>query len=91
MIGLGNGPVFPNMTHLTPIHMGRDISQSFIGLQGAISYGSILLSPIVFGLLAERFTTDIFSFFQIIAFSFTAIATITMFRQSKQIQPTVEK
>ena len=91
MIGLGNGPVFPNMTHLTPIHMGRDIAQSFIGLQGAISYGSILLSPIVFGIFAEKFTTDIFSFFQIIAFSFTAIATITMLNQSKQIQPTVEK
>ena len=83
MIGLGNGPVFPNMTHLTPTHMGRDIAQSFIGLQGAISYGSILLSPIVFGLLAERFTTDIFSFFQIVAFLFTAIATITMLKQSK--------
>ncbi|MBR5245801.1 MAG: MFS transporter [Clostridia bacterium] len=91
MIGLGNGPVFPNMTHLTPIHMGRDIAQSFIGLQGAISYVSILLSPIVFGLLAEKLTTDIFSFFQIIEFSFTAIATITMLKQSKQIQPTVEK
>lgn len=91
MIGLGNGPVFPNMTHLTPIHMGRDIAQSFIGLQGAISYGSILLSPIIFGLLAERFTTDFFSLFQIIAFIITAIATITMLNQSKQIQPTVEK
>ena len=91
MIGLGNGPVFPNMTHLTPIHMGRDISQSFIGLQGAISYGSILLSPIVFGLLAERFTTDIFSLFQMSAFLITAISTITMLNQSKQIQPTVEK
>ncbi len=91
MIGLGNGPVFPNMTHLTPTHMGRDIAQSFIGLQGAISYGSILLSPIVFGLLAERFTTDIFSFFQIVAFLFTAIATITMLKQSKRTQLTVEK
>lgn len=91
MIGLGNGPVFPNMTHLTPIHMGRDIAQSFIGLQGAISYGSILLSPIIFGLLAERFTTDVFTLFQIIAFSFTAIATITMLKQSRQTQLTVEK
>ncbi len=91
MIGLGNGPVFPNMTHLTPIHMGRDVAQSFIGLQGAISYGSILLSPILFGLLAERLTTDVFSIFQIIALIITAIATMTMLKQSKQTQPTVEK
>lgn len=91
MIGLGNGPVFPNMTHLTPVHMGREISQSFIGLQGAVSYCSILLSPITFGLLAERFTTDIFSVFQIIAFIITAISTFVMLKQSKQTQPVVEK
>ncbi len=91
LIGLGNGPVFPNMTHLTPVHMGREISQSFIGLQGAVSYCSILLSPITFGLLAERFSTDIFSAFQIIAFIMTAIPTFVMLKQSKQIQPMVEK
>ncbi len=91
LIGLGNGPIFPNMTHLTPIHMGRDISQSFIGLQGAISYASILLSPITFGLLAEKLSTDIFSIFQIIAFVITAISTCIMLKHSKQIQPMVEK
>lgn len=91
LIGLGNGPIFPNMTHLTPIHMGRDISQSFIGLQGAVSYGSILLSPIIFGLLAEKFSTDIFSIFQIVAIVITAIATYVMLKHSKRIQPMVEK
>lgn len=91
LIGLGNGPIFPNMTHLTPIHMGRDISQSFIGLQGAVAYASILLSPITFGLIAEKLSTDIFSVFQIIAFIITAISTCIMLKHSKQIQPTVEK
>lgn len=86
LIGLGNGPTFPNMTHLTPIHMGRDISQSFIGLQGAVSYGSILLSPITFGLLAQNLTTDVFSIFQIIAFFVTAVATLVMMNESKKIK-----
>ncbi len=85
LIGIGNGPVFPNMTHLTPIHMGRDISQSFIGLQGAVAYASILLSPITFGLLAQKLSTDIFSVFQIIAWIFTAVATVVMLRYSKLI------
>jgi MFS family permease len=85
LIGLGNGPVFPNMTHLTPIHMGRDVSQSFIGLQGAVAYGSILISPILFGLLAENFSTDIFSIFQIIALLITLTSTITMLKCSKKI------
>ncbi len=91
LIGLGNGPVFPNMTHLTPIHMGRDISQSFIGLQGAVSYGSILISPITFGILAEYLTTDIFSIFQIIALIITIISTFMMLKHSKSTQPMVVK
>lgn len=91
LIGLGNGPVFPNMTHLTPIHMGRDISQSFIGFQGAISYGSILLSPITFGLIAEKFSTDVFSLFQIFAWILTAVSTLIMLKHSKTAQPMVEK
>ena len=85
LIGLGNGPVFPNMTHLTPIHMGRDVSQSFMGLQGAVAYGSILISPILFGLLAENLSTDIFSIFQIIALLITVTATITMLKHSRKI------
>ena len=85
LIGLGNGPVFPNMTHLTPIHMGRDISQSFIGLQGAVAYGSILISPITFGLLAEKLSTDIFSIFQIVALIITIVATAMMLKHSKSI------
>ncbi len=91
LIGLGNGPIFPNMTHLTPIHMGRDVSQSFIGLQGAISYGSILISPILFGLLAENLSTDIFSIFLIIAWFITAVSTFSMMKCSKSSQLTVEK
>ena len=86
LIGLGNGPIFPNMTHLTPIHMGRDISQSFIGLQGAVAYASILLSPITFGLIAEKLSTDIFSVFQINAFIITAISTCVMLKHSKNIK-----
>lgn len=91
LIGLGNGPIFPNMTHLTPIHIGRDISQSFIGLQGAVAYASILLSPITFGLLAEKLSTDIFSIFLVVAFVVTALATCVMLKHSRQIQPVVEK
>lgn len=83
LIGLGNGPVFPNMTHLTPVHMGKEIAQSFIGLQGGVAYGAILLSPIIFGLLAEKLTTDIFPIFQIIALAITLISTFAMQKCAK--------
>ena len=85
-IGLGNGPIFPNMTHLTPVHMGRDISQSFIGLQGGIAYASILLSPITFGLLAQKLSTNIFSVFLLIAFVITLLSTVVMLEESKKIK-----
>lgn len=85
-IGFGNGPVFPNMTHLTPVHMGKDAAPSFIGLQGGISYGSILISPILFGLLAQWLSTDIFSVFQIIAVTVTIISTIVMLKHSRKTE-----
>ena len=66
--------------------MGREISQSFIGLQGAVSYGSILLSPITFGLLAEKFSTDMFSLIQISALVITAFATIVMIKYSERVK-----
>ncbi len=52
-IGLGNGPIFPNMIHLTPVNFGKTLSQSVMGLQMAISYIGILSAPALFGLLAQ--------------------------------------
>lgn len=53
LIGLGNGPVFPNMLHLTPRHFGKALAQSVMGLQMAASYAGILLAPALFGLMAR--------------------------------------
>ena len=54
LIGLGNGPIFPNMTYLTPKLFGEEVSQSVIGIQMAFSYLSIMLSPVFFGVLAQN-------------------------------------
>ena len=35
LVGLGNGPIFPNMTHLTPILYKKETSQSIIGIEMA--------------------------------------------------------
>lgn len=52
-VGLGCGPVFPNMTYLTPHNFGRDVSQSVIGSQMAASYAGIMVLPPLFGLLTQ--------------------------------------
>jgi len=63
LIGLGVGPTFPNLTQLTPVNFGRDISQSVIGSQMAVSYFGIMFLPPLFGLLAQFLSTDIFPWF----------------------------
>lgn len=60
LIGLGNGPVFPNMIHQTPRNFGQDISQSAMGMQMAAAYVGILLAPPLFGLLAQAVDAALF-------------------------------
>lgn len=63
LTGFGIGPVFPNLTHLTPINFGRDISGSVIGVQMGAAYIGIMLTPPIFGISAQYLSTDIFPFF----------------------------
>lgn len=53
LVGLGCGPVFPNMTHLAPRNFGRDVSQSVIGSQMAAAYVGIMALPPLYGLMAQ--------------------------------------
>lgn len=59
-IGLGNGPIFPNMLHLTPELFGKDLSQAVIGAEMATSYIGVLLAPALFGLIAQNVTAVFF-------------------------------
>ena len=62
LIGLGNGPLYPNMVHLTPIRFGKKMSQVVMGSQMAAAYIGILSMPALTGFLAQKFSTDIFPF-----------------------------
>lgn len=53
LVGLGNGPVFPNLIHLTPRNFGKENSQAAMGTQMAASYLGIMLMPSVFGVAAQ--------------------------------------
>lgn len=59
-IGLGNGPVFPNMLHLTPSLFGRERSQAVMGVQMSASYVGILLAPALFGLAAQYISAALY-------------------------------
>lgn len=83
MIGLGNGPLFPNMTHLAPIHFGEELSQSLIGLQMAASSVSVLLSPIIFGQIAEYIGSHLFPYTLMVMLAVTGAATAELFRKTR--------
>lgn len=76
LIGLGNGPLFPNFNYLTPENFGSDISQSVIGIQMASAYIGIMVAPAVCGLLGQVFGMVIFPFYLILFYAIMIPVTV---------------
>ncbi len=72
-VGFGNGPVFPNMMHLTPESFGRDCAASVMGLQYAFCYVGILVMPLLFGKLVEWFGTGIYGGYMLVLYVVMAL------------------
>lgn len=81
--GLGIGPLFPNMLHLTPINFGKDIAASIMGLQMTSTYIGIMTMPPLFGILAQQFGVVVFPYFQLIMFSFCTLGLIGLAKTIK--------
>jgi fucose permease len=60
LVGLGNGPVYPNIMHLTPENFGKAHSNSVVGSQMATAYFGIMIAPPIFGFLAKWINAGIF-------------------------------
>ena len=59
LLGLGNAPIFPSMTFLTPQRFGHRISHTAIGLQMAAAYtGSTLIPPLT-GILVRLISLQV--------------------------------
>lgn len=82
LVGLGNGPVFPNMTYLTPIHFGQEISQSVIGLQMAMANAAFMLAPLLFSFIAHTVGVGLFPTVCLVACLLTVGATVLMVRRT---------
>lgn len=83
LIGFGNGPVFPNLIHLTPINFGRDLSHSMMGTQMAAAYVGITFVPPIFGVLAQQIGAVTFPYFILILFF---IMLLSMYRLKNVIR-----
>lgn len=76
LIGLGNGPLFPNFNYLTPENFGSDVSQSVIGIQMASAYIGIMVAPALCGLLGQVFGMVIFPFYLIVFYAIMIPITV---------------
>ena len=75
MVGLGNGPMFPNFNYLTPQNFGADISQSVMGTQMAMSYIGIMLAPALCGVLGQFINMGIFPVYLLVFYAVMITAT----------------
>ncbi len=66
LVGLGNGPMFPNFNYLTPQSFGEEASQAVMGTQMAASYAGIMAAPAVCGLLGQSAGMGIFPFYLLV-------------------------
>ena len=83
LIGFGNSTVFPNLTHLTPINFSKETSQSIVSSQMAACNIGIMLVPLLFGILAQKLSTDIFPYFNMILYVVMVTATIMLIKSLK--------
>ena len=80
LIGLGNGPLYPNMVHLTPIRFGAQRSQAVMSSQMAAAYIGILSMPTLTGFLAQKFSTDIFPYCLAVLYGIMLISLIATYK-----------
>ena len=86
LIGLGNGPLFPNFNYLTPENFGSDISQSVIGIQMASAYIGIMVAPALCGLLGQIFGMVIFPFYLILFYAIMIPVTVRVKTMLKKVK-----
>lgn len=75
MVGLGNGPLFPNFNYLTPQNFGEEVSQSVIGTQMAASYVGIMAAPAVCGILGQNISMGVFPVYLLVFYCIMLITT----------------
>lgn len=77
LVGLGIGPIYPNLMHLTPGFFGRETSQSVMGSQMAAASLAFVLTPLVFAPLAQKMGLWLFPVYLIAMALLLALGTAT--------------
>lgn len=91
LVGLGNGPMFPNYNYLAPESFGPEVSQSVIGTQMAFSYIGVMLVPTVFGVLGQVVTVALFPAYLTAFFLVMVVFTVKVRQAISQSKALREK
>lgn len=81
LIGLGNGPMFPNFNYLAPENFGESRSSAIIGTQMAVSSIAVLAGPILCGLLCQALGMRAFPYYLVTFF----VMMLLVFARAMQI------
>lgn len=84
LIGLGNGPTFPNLAFLTPKFFGKEKSQSIMGTILASCNIGILLVPPMFSVLAQYVGLQTFPLVLALIYIVMAVSTIFYLKPIKR-------
>lgn len=63
IIGIGSSPVYPAMLHETPKRFGEKASLTIMGLQMSVSYTGGAIAPLIFGMLADKFSFNLLPYY----------------------------
>lgn len=80
LIGIGNGPMFPNFCYLTPEIFSVEHSTSVMGTQIAVANVSMMLMPVCCGILAQWLSMSVFPYFLLACYLVMVFAIITKSR-----------
>jgi fucose permease len=83
LVGLGNGSIYPNLIHLTPVNFGESVSQSIMGSQIATAYLGVMVAPPLFGLVSNLLGIQVFPWFLIVLFVIMTVFIGIFVRQLK--------
>jgi len=80
LVGLGNGPLYPNFSYLTPSNFGEENAEAVMGTEQVCAYIGCTGVPAVFGILAQVFGLWLFPVFLLVFFVPLVIATTSIMK-----------
>jgi len=80
LVGLGNGPLYPNFSYLTPSNFGEENAEAIMGTEQVFAYIGATGVPAVCGILAQVFGLWLFPIFLLVFFVPLAIATVNIMK-----------